>query len=144
MLDSADRDRLLSHIGLDALPTPDVDGLRTVHRAYVSHVPFENIAVQLGESAPIDPPALVERIVAGGRGGYCFEANTVLFELLESLGFEVERREAVVGPRFLHERGEPADHLALVVRTPDGVELIAEGGFGEGPVESSSPTTTAS
>ena len=99
MLDSADRDRLLNHIGLDAAPAADLDGLRKVHRAYVAHVPFENLAVQLGESRPIDPAALVERIVSGGRGGYCFEANTVLLELLESLGFEVERREAIVGPR---------------------------------------------
>ena len=135
MLEPADRDRLLDHIGLDAPPAADLEGLRTVHRAFVSSVPFENIAVQLGESAPIDPPALVERIVAGGRGGYCFEANTILFELLSSLGFEVERREAVVGPRHLHERGALTDHLALVVRTADGEEMIAEGGFGEGPVE---------
>lgn len=135
MLEPADRDRLLDHIGLDAPPAADLEGLRTVHRAFVSSVPFENIAVQLGESAPIDPPALVERIVAGGRGGYCFEANTILFELLSSLGFEVERREAVVGPRHLHERGALTDHLAMVVRTADGEEMIAEGGFGEGPVE---------
>lgn len=135
MLEPADRDRLLDHIGLDAPPAADLGGLRTVHRAFVSSVPFENIAVQLGESAPIDPPALVERIVGGGRGGYCFEANTILFELLSSLGFEVERREAVVGPRHLHERGALTDHLAMVVRTADGEEMIAEGGFGEGPVE---------
>lgn len=135
MLEPADRDRLLDHIGLDAPPAADLEGLRTVHRAFVSSVPFENIAVQLGESAPIDPPALVERIVGGGRGGYCFEANTILFELLSSLGFEVERREAVVGPRHLHERGALTDHLAMVVRTADGEEMIAEGGFGEGPVE---------
>jgi N-hydroxyarylamine O-acetyltransferase len=134
MLDAATRDRLLDHIGLDATPTADLDGLRTVHRAYVSHVPFENIAVQLGESRPIDAPALVERIVAGSRGGYCFEANTVFLELLESLGFEVERREAIVGPRDLYSRGAPTDHLALVVSL-DGEALIAEGGFGEGPVE---------
>jgi N-hydroxyarylamine O-acetyltransferase len=135
VLDDADRDRLLAHIGLDATPPATFDGLRTVHRAYVSHVPFENIAVQLGESQPIDPPALVERIVKGSRGGYCFEANSVFFELLESLSFEVERREAIVGPRTLFGAGAPTDHLALVVRTAEGVDMIAEGGFGEGPVE---------
>jgi N-hydroxyarylamine O-acetyltransferase len=135
VLDPDDRDRLLDHIGLDATPQADLDGLRAAHRAYVSHVPFENLAVQLGESRPIDPPALVDRIVAGGRGGYCFEANTVLFELLESLGFEVERREAIVGPREAFARGEATNHLALVVRLEDGNDMIAEGGFGEGPVE---------
>ena len=135
MLDRDDSDRLLAHIGLDATPGSDLDGLRTVHRAYVAHVPFENIAVQLGESQAIDPPTLVERIVTGSRGGYCFEANTVLLELLESLGFEVERREAIVGARDAFANGEPTNHLALVVRTAGGEELIAEGGFGEGPVE---------
>jgi N-hydroxyarylamine O-acetyltransferase len=135
MLEPSDRDRLLDHIGLDATPASDLDGLRTVHRAYVSHIPFENLAVQLGESQPIDPAKLVERIVAGGRGGYCFEANTVLFELLDSLGFEVERREAIVGVREAFANGEATNHLALVVHTSDGEELIAEGGFGEGPVE---------
>lgn len=134
MLSQADRDRLLAHLGLDATPQADREGLETAHRAFVSRVPFENLAVQLGESAPIDPRALVERIVDGSRGGYCFEANTVLLELLRSLGFQVERREAVVGPRDLFSRGAPTDHLALVVRTADGAEMIAEGGFGEGPV----------
>jgi N-hydroxyarylamine O-acetyltransferase len=135
MLDESDRDRLLEHIALDSPPDADLDGLRAVHRAYVSHVPFENLAVQLGESRPIDPPALVERMVAGGRGGYCFEANTVLLELLESLGFTVTRHEAIVGPRDAFARGEATNHLALVVRLAGGEELIAEGGFGEGPVE---------
>jgi N-hydroxyarylamine O-acetyltransferase len=134
-IDPAARDRLLRRIGLDAAPNADVEGLRTVHRAYVSHVPFEDLAVQLGESEPLDPDALVERILTGGRGGYCFEVNTVFALLLETLGFDVERRQAIVGPRGAHAAGEPTNHLALVVLTPDGETFIAEGGWGEGPVE---------
>lgn len=126
---------MLRRIGLDSVPTADVDGLRTVHRAYVSHVPFEDLAVQLGESAPLDPDALVERVLTGGRGGYCFEVNTVLALLLETLGFGVERRQAIVGPRGAHAAGEPTNHLALVVHTAGGEAFIAEGGWGEGPVE---------
>src|SRR5207342_3253528 len=98
-------------------------------------VPFENLAVQLGESGPLDPRGLVERVLGGGRGGYCFEVNTVLLELLRSLGFEVERRAAIVGPRELYRTGEQTDHLALVATTAGGGQWIAEGGFGEGPVE---------
>jgi N-hydroxyarylamine O-acetyltransferase len=134
-IDIAIRDHLLQRIGLDAAPSADSAGLRAVHRAYVSHVPFEDLAVQLGESAPLDPDALVDRVLTGGRGGYCFEVNTVFALLLESLGFEVERREAIVGPRDAHASGEPTNHLALVVRTPAGESFIAEGGWGEGPLE---------
>jgi N-hydroxyarylamine O-acetyltransferase len=133
-IDAGTRERLLRHVGLDHGPSADVDGLRETVGAFVTRVPFEDLAVQLGESRPLDPPALIERIVAGGRGGYCFEVNTVLLTLLESLGFEVERREAIVGERTAFADGEPTNHLALVAQTPDG-PYIAEAGWGEGPVE---------
>ena len=134
MLDTPTQDRLLRRIGLAGAPPPDAAGLRTVHRAFVSHVPFETIAVQLGESAPLDPDALVDRVLRGGRGGYCFEVNTVLHALLESLGFSVERRQGIVGPRDGHAAGEPTSHLTLVVDTSDG-PFIADGGLGEGAVD---------
>ena len=134
-IDADTRDRLLRRIGLAALPAADAAGLRTVQRAFVSHVPFEDLAVQLGESAPLDPEVLVERVLQGGRGGYCFEVNTVLLTLLEALGFEVERRQAIVGPRTAHADGEPTNHLALVAHTPTGESFIVEGGWGEGPLE---------
>jgi N-hydroxyarylamine O-acetyltransferase len=134
-MDADTRDRLLERIGLDGAPAADVDGLRDVQRAFVSHVPFEDLAAQLGEAAPLDPDLLVARVLEGGRGGYCFEVNTVLLTLLEALGFEVERRQGIVGPRFLHGAGEPTNHLALVVRTSDGAQFIVEGGWGEGPLE---------
>jgi N-hydroxyarylamine O-acetyltransferase len=97
-------------------------------------VPFESLAVQLGEYAPLDPGALVERFVVGHRGGYCFEVNGVFALLLEALGFAVERHEAVVGSPDAYARGEPTNHLALVVRLPEG-PFIAEVGFGQGPLE---------
>src|SRR5512139_1194232 len=119
---------LLARIGLDAAPAADADGLRRAHRAFVSAVPYENIAVQLGECGPIDPPALARRVVDGRRGGYCFEINTVLALLLEELGFAVERHEAVV-----HGEG-PTNHMALVV-TVDGRRWLADAGLGEGFVD---------
>ena len=106
-----------------------------MHRAFVSRVPFENLSVQLGESAPLDPGALVDRVTGpGGRGGYCFEVNTVLLVLLEGLGFQVERRQAIVGARDAHARGVATNHLTLVVRTEAGPH-VADAGVGEGPLD---------
>lgn len=133
-LDPASRDRLLRRIGLDEPPGADAEGLRRTMRSFVTTVPFEDLAVQLGESRPLDPPALIKRVVDGRRGGYCFEVNTVLLTLLRSLGFEVERREAIVGERWAFADGRPTNHLALVVHTPQG-PFIAEAGWGEGPIE---------
>jgi N-hydroxyarylamine O-acetyltransferase len=135
MLDTTVRDLLLARIGITDLPAANAVGLRTVHRAFVSHVPYENLAVQLGEFEPLDSHGLVRRVIRGGRGGYCFEANTVLHSLLVALGFDVERRQGIVGPREAHARREPTNHMALVVKTADAGPFIAEAGLGEGPLD---------
>jgi N-hydroxyarylamine O-acetyltransferase len=118
-------DRLLERIGLDAAPAPDLDGLRRVHRAYAGTVPYDDLAVQLGECENLDPARLVERIVGDRRGGYCFELNAVFALLLERLGFAVTRHEAVVG-------GEgPTNHMTLVVDV-EGERWLVDAGLGEG------------
>jgi N-hydroxyarylamine O-acetyltransferase len=121
-------ERLLERIGLAAMPAPDVDGLRELHRAYVGSVPYEALAVQLRESAPLHSGNLLDRVVSGGRGGYCFEVNTVLHALLWAAGFEVERRQANVN------ESELTNHMALVV-TVDGEHFLADAGLGEGPLD---------
>jgi N-hydroxyarylamine O-acetyltransferase len=87
-------------------------------------VPYEDLAVQLGECGPLHEAALTERVL-GGRGGYCFELNTVFAALLRGLGFRVTHHQAVVG-------GEgPTNHMALVVEL-DGDRWLADAGLGEG------------
>ena len=121
-------DALLARIGLSNAPAPSVDGLRTVHRAYLERVPYEDLAVQLGETGPLDEAALAERVLHDGRGGYCFELNTLLAAILRGVGFTVTHHQAVVG-------GEgPTNHMALLVHL-DGERWIADAGLGEGFLE---------
>jgi N-hydroxyarylamine O-acetyltransferase len=124
-------DALLARIGLSDRPAADLDGLRAVHRAFLDAVPYENIAVQLGEVGPLDDRASARRILRGGRGGYCFELNGTLALVLEGLGFAVVRHQAVVGPR---DAAIPTNHLALVVEV-DGRPWLADVGLGEGFLE---------
>jgi N-hydroxyarylamine O-acetyltransferase len=135
MLDAATTDALLRHIGLDARPAPDAGGLRTVHRAFLSSVSYDGLTAQLGEHAPLDAGALVDRTLATGRGGYCFEINTILLALLEALGFAMQGREGIVGERTASAAGEPTNHLALVAATTDGASFICDAGWGEGPLD---------
>jgi len=121
-------DMLLERIGLPVMPSADLDGLRALHRAYVDPVPYENIAVQLGETRPLDEAALIERMCADGRGGYCFEINTVLAALLRGCGFTVTHHQAVVGG------AGPTNHMALLVEL-DGERWLADAGLGEGFIE---------
>jgi N-hydroxyarylamine O-acetyltransferase len=76
----------------------------------------------------LDPAALVPRLLSEGRGGYCFELNTVLGWLLTELGFSLRHHQAVVG-------GEgPTNHMVLVVDVA-GAPWIADAGLGEGFVD---------
>ena len=121
-------DALLARIGLGRPPAADEEGLRLVHRAYLEHVPYEDIAVQLGETGALDEAVLASRVLADGRGGYCFELNTVLAALLRAVGFSVTHHQAVVG-------GEgPTNHMVLLVDV-DGETWIADAGLGEGFME---------
>jgi N-hydroxyarylamine O-acetyltransferase len=128
-------DALLSHLGFDERPTPDADGLRVVHRAFVSRLAYDGLTAQLGEHSELDPPALVERTLRTGRGGYCFEINTIMLTLLRGLGFGVERREGIVDVREAHAGGAATNHLALVATTRDGARFVCDAGWGEGPLE---------
>jgi N-hydroxyarylamine O-acetyltransferase len=118
-------DGLLQRIGLSEMPEATVDGLHELHRAYLARVPYEDLAVQLGETAALDEAGLIARLCADGRGGYCFELNTVLAALLRACGFVVTHHQAVVG-------GEgPTNHMALIVHL-DGRRWLADAGLGEG------------
>jgi N-hydroxyarylamine O-acetyltransferase len=129
-------DDLLAHLGFDGgRPEPDVEGLRVVHRRFLTRVAYDGLTAQLGEHAPLEAEALVARTLATGRGGYCFEINTILSTLLEGLGFGVERREAVVGEREARAGGAPTNHLALVACTADGEAYVVDAGWGEGFLE---------
>src|SRR4051812_10311176 len=67
-------------------------------------------------------------MLSDGRGGYCFELNTLLAALLRAAGFVVTHHQAVVG-------GEgPTNHMALVVHL-DGERWLADAGLGEGFLE---------
>ena len=116
---------LLARIGLDDAPAADVDGLRRIHRAYLERVPYEDLAVQLGETGPLDEARLAERVLHDGRGGYCFELNTLLAALLRGVGFLVTHHRAVVGGEGL------PNHMALLVHL-EGERWLADAGLGEG------------
>jgi N-hydroxyarylamine O-acetyltransferase len=134
--DDATIDELLRHVGLPARPAaPDAEALRTVHRAFLGRLAYDGLTAQLGEHAPLDPQRLVERTLATGRGGYCFEINTIMHTLLTALGFAVERRQGIVDAREAHAGGAPTNHLALVVATAGGERFLCDAGWGEGPLE---------
>jgi N-hydroxyarylamine O-acetyltransferase len=119
----------LNRIGVTASAVGDAAGLRALHRAHQLAVPFENLSIHLAEPISLDEPDLIDKIVRRRRGGFCYELNGAFALLLEALGARVIR----VAARVYGDAGlsPPFDHLALIVRPPDGSgPWLADVGFG--------------
>ncbi|AVV42652.1 arylamine N-acetyltransferase [Streptomyces sp. ID05-04B] len=121
----------LHRLGLEPpLPPPPTAGvLRDLHLRHLRSVPFENLSVHRGEGIVLEERRLVEKVVEARRGGFCYELNGAFGALLTALGFEV----TLLAARVYGEEGRlgiPYDHLALLVRTVDGGQWLADVGFG--------------
>jgi len=117
----------LARIGLTELPPPDPAGLDTLVRAQLAGIAFENLDVLAGEAVATDLPAIVDKILRRGRGGYCFELNTLLAEALRLAGFRFDACMARVGYR--RPQPGPRTHLVMKVRIADR-HWLADAGFG--------------
>ncbi len=120
----------LKRIGMDE-NTPveyTLDFLGRVQTACVTHIAYENLDILEGKPIKLDKDALFEKIVINGRGGYCFELNGLLSDMLSCMGFSVTERFA----RFL--RGEKEipmrRHRVTMVSLEDG-EYFMDIGVGQ-------------
>ena len=82
-------DAYLDDLGLGRRP-PSIDALTEIVRRHIAQYSFASIGPRLGNELPIEPDALLDRIVVRRRGGYCFEQNGLLFAVLEQLGYPAQ------------------------------------------------------
>ena len=68
---------------------PDLTFLSEITRRHAAQFAFSSVGPMLGDDLPLDVESLYRRIIVNRRGGYCFEQNGFLFEMLQELGFEV-------------------------------------------------------
>ncbi|MBI3130722.1 MAG: arylamine N-acetyltransferase [Acidobacteria bacterium] len=122
-------DDYLTRLGIPAPAAPSLQALMDLHQAHALAIPFENLDIQMGRGISLKLPDLEAKLVRGGRGGYCFEQNTLFRAALESVGFGVEAFEARV--RVGTELVLPRTHMLLQVRV-EGREWLCDVGFGGG------------
>jgi len=119
----------IGHIG-DVQPTEAT--LRSLHRAHLFALPFENLDIHLRRKIVCDESRILNKIINEHRGGFCYELNGAFAALLRALGFRVTllsgrvaREDGSLGPEF--------DHLTLRVDLRVDLEepWLADVGFGE-------------
>ena len=113
---AVDLDAYFARIGYDGPRAPTLATLRAIALRHPDAIPFENLDVLLGRGISIARADVDAKLIAGGRGGYCYEQNSLLKRVLQALGFQVEGLMARVlwmapegaPPRPIRNRAQPA------------------------------------
>jgi N-hydroxyarylamine O-acetyltransferase len=125
-----DLDAYFARIGYAGPREPTLAVLTALHRLHPAAIPFENLSPLMGAPVPLELADLQTKLVAGGRGGYCYEHNGLLKAVLTALGFEVTGLAGRV--RWGMAEDAPLrfrSHMTLLVTLPEG-PFIADVGFG--------------
>ena len=123
-----DLDAYFRRIGYSGDRKPTLATLRELHRLQPAAIAFENLSPLMGDPVPLDAPSLHKKMVADGRGGYCFEQNLLLASVLEALGFKF--RYITGWPRWgVMGTPRPRTHLLLLIDV-ENEQWIADVGFG--------------
>lgn len=122
-------DAYLRRVGYDGPLHPSVDVLDALAYRHATAIAFENLDPFAGHPVDLAPQALERKLVEEGRGGYCFEHNLLLAQVLQTVGFEVSGLAA----RVLWTQPEDAitarSHMLLRVELDEGTRLV-DVGFG--------------
>jgi N-hydroxyarylamine O-acetyltransferase len=119
----------LHRIRYAGLRTPTLETLRAVVAAHSSAISYESIDVLLDRPPKLDVSSLQRKMIAEGRGGYCFEQNMLFRAGLVSLGFAVTSLQARVVRGLAIDAPRPALHMILRIDLPEGA-FLADVGFG--------------
>lgn len=116
-------------IGYTDTAAPNLATLSAIQRLHTQTIPFENLNPYSGRPVDLSLEAIQSKLVGSARGGYCFEQNRLLQQVLTQIGFQVQGLAArvVVGqPADTHT---PYTHMMLRVDLK-GHTYIVDVGFG--------------
>jgi N-hydroxyarylamine O-acetyltransferase len=119
-------DGYLKALGLQKR-TADLAFLNDIALRHVSQFPFSSVGPMLGDELPLDFESLYQRIVVRSRGGYCFEQNGLMYELLKELGFTVR---LYLGRVIYNKDIHPGLTHRITLVEIDGSQFVVDVGFG--------------
>jgi arylamine N-acetyltransferase len=128
--DAIDLPAYLARTGYTGQLRPTLDVLMELIERHMAAIPFEAVDVMLDHGVDLNPASIDRKLLAGRRGGYCFEHASLLGRALTAIGFPVERLLARVRVRDTPDgSAPPATHASLKVEA-DGRFWLADVGFG--------------
>lgn len=126
-----DLDAYFARIGWTGEPRPTLEVLRSVLRAHLLGIPFENLDPVLGSAPSLALDDLEAKLVRGRRGGYCYEHNTLFSAVLRQIGFAVTPLAARVVVGAAPGDIRPRTHMLMRVDVAgEPHPYLADVGFG--------------
>lgn len=122
-----DVDAYFNRIGYHGSRAATLDTLRALVLAHTQSIPFENLDPLARRPVHLSNSALEAKLIARGRGGYCFEQNLLLSDVLTQLGFRVTRLLARV--MWTVSTSLPRSHMLMIVEVA-GDPYVVDVGFG--------------
>jgi N-hydroxyarylamine O-acetyltransferase len=102
-------------IGFAGSIAPTLATLEAIHGLHSAAIPFENLDPVMGRPVRLDQASLEQKLLHEKRGGYCFEQNTLLSNILGDLDYTV--RSFAARMLWGHPEGgaKMISHMVLVV-----------------------------
>ncbi|WP_250253094.1 arylamine N-acetyltransferase [Chryseobacterium sp. Marseille-Q3244] len=107
----------------------NMEFLKRIHQLHPQYIPFENIDSYTGTVPLLDFENIFEKLVVESRGGYCYEQNLLLSEVLKYFGFKVQLQLGRVLWRKDENSSAAKTHLLLIVEW-EGQKYLVDCGFG--------------
>lgn len=87
---SPDLDAYFERIKYTGSREPTDETLKQIQWLHLLAIPFEVLDCHIpGKSIDLTPEVVERKLVKEGRGGYCYEHNTLLLYVLKALGYDV-------------------------------------------------------
>src|SRR5262245_4338300 len=123
-----DQNAWFERIGYAGPTTPTLETLNRLIFAHAHSISYETLDIMLGRPPKLDVPKLQNKMIAGGRVGYCLEQNMLFRAGLRSLGYRITSLQGRVVRGLAIDAPRPAIHMLLQVELPEGTYL-ADVGF---------------
>ncbi|MGL6127813.1 arylamine N-acetyltransferase family protein [Chryseobacterium artocarpi] len=107
----------------------NMENVKQIHQLHPKFIPFENIDSYTGTVPSLNTEDIFQKLIIDSRGGYCYEQNLLLHEVLKSMGFNVNLRLGRVVWTREESSSAARTHLLLTVNLDDQIYLI-DCGFG--------------
>lgn len=119
----------LERIGCPDAAAVSRENLFRIQSAHLETVPYSTLTIHAtGKEPDLTPDALFDRIVTKKSGGYCFELNGLLADLLRTLGYGVE--EYFARWHFGEKNPVPMRRHRVLKVCCDGNAWIVDAGVG--------------